>query len=125
MNAIVVINNIYKAYFDLSYYVIDWFTLIHIPAMFLSSLILAMLAFNSIVDSRKLFVLLSICAIFSCGFSMISFTFTYLYAFVFLGQFIIGFGAETSSAIISSLATNWFPEDQIAFALSFKLLVYH
>ena len=120
MTSIGVINNIYAAYFDISYYVVDWFILIQITAMVLSTFPLAVLTFNSIIKSRKLFILLSSCAIISCACSLISFAFSNFYEFIFLGQFAVGFGVLSSSAIISSLATNWFPENQIGFAFSFK-----
>ena len=115
-----VINNIYKAYFNLSYYVIDWFTLIQIPATVFSAFSLAVLIFNSIINSRKLFILISFCAMFSCACSLVSFRFAHLYGLIFVGQFAAGFCVPAASAIIGSLATNWFPENQIGFALNFR-----
>jgi len=120
MTSIGVINDVYNVYFNLSSYVIDWFTLIQIPAMIFSSFLLAIFTFNSIVDSRKLFILMSLCVILSCLCSMIAFAFPHLYGSIFLGQFAVGFGSEASHAMISSLAINWFPENQIGLALSFK-----
>jgi len=117
-----VINNIYKAYFGLSYFVIDWFTLIQIPAKILATFVLSILTFNSLTNSRKLFIFLSFCSVFSCACSLISFAFPDLYAFIFLGQFGIGFGSLSNEAIISSLASNWFPENQIGLALSTKTI---
>ena len=119
-----VINDVYKEYFKISYYIIDWFTLIQIPAMIMSAFILAFFTFNSVIDSRNLFVLLSSCAIFSFAFSMIAFLHTPLYFLFILCQFVISFGAESSQATISAIATNWFPENQIGFALSIKTMAY-
>ena len=121
MTSIGVINNVYARYFDISYYVVDWFVLIQQTAMVLSAFPLAVLTYNSITNSRHMLIFLSSCAILSCACSLISFTFPKLYAFIFFGQFVIGFGVLTSPAIIGSLATNWFPENQIAFALSFQI----
>ena len=119
-----VINDVYKEYFKISYYIIDWFTLIQIPAMIMSAFILAFFTFNSVFDSRNLFVLLSSCAIFSYAFSMVAFVHNPLYFFIILCQFVISFGAESSQATISAIATNWFPENQIGFALSIKTMAY-
>ena len=119
-----VINDVYKEYFKISYYIIDWFTLIQISAMIMSAFILAFFTFNSVFDSRNLFVLLSSCAIFSYAFSMVAFVHTPLYFFIILCQFVISFGAESSQAMISAMATNWFPENQIGFALSIKIMAY-
>ena len=119
-----VINDVYKEYFKISYYIIDWFTLIQIPAMIMSTFILAFFTFNSVIDSRNLFVLLSSCTIFSYAFSMVAFVHTPLYFFIIFCQFVISFGAESSEATISAIATNWFPENQIGFALSIKTMAH-
>jgi len=125
MTSMGVINNIYKMYFDISYYVIDWFTFIQIPAMILGGLFMAVMTFYSVIDSRKLFILLSSCATFSYVCSLVSFASTNLYGFIFFGQFIIGFGIPAASAIASAIATNWFPENQIASALNFRAVGFN
>ena len=90
MASIGVINNAYGVYFDLSYYVIDWFTLIQTSAMVLATFILSVFSFFSVTDSRKLFIFMSSSAIFSCTCTLVSFAFTNLYALLFLGQFLVG-----------------------------------
>ena len=120
MTSIGVINDIYKTYFDLSSYVVDWFTLIQIPAIVLSAFLLAILTFNSITDSRKLFILFCSSALFLCACSLVAITANNLYGLIFVGQFVVGFGVPAASAVIGSLAINWFPENQIGYALSIK-----
>ena len=122
MTCIGVINNVYQTYFALSYYVIDWFTLTQIPAMVLATFIFSALSFNSITNSRKLFIFTSFSAVLSSTCSLVSFALNNLFAFIFLGQFLIGFGSLGSEAIVSSIAINWFPENQIGLALSFKAM---
>ena len=57
---------------------------------------------------------------FSCACSLVSFRFAHLYGLIFLGQFAAGFCVSAASAVIGSLATNWFPENRIGFALNFR-----
>ena len=120
MNSIGVINNVYKAYFGLSYYVIDWFTLIQRPAMVISAIMLALLSFNLIIGFRKLFIIMSSCTLASCTLSFIASACPHFYGLILVSQFAAGFGAQASNAIIGSLASNWFPEEQTGFAMSFE-----
>ena len=118
-NCIGIIDDVYKAYFDISMNTIDWFTLIQSPAMILSAIVLTVLSFNSALDSQKLLTMVSICAVISCLFSILSSAYPPFYRLIFFGQFVSGFGAQASGAINSVLATTWFPENQIGFAISF------
>ena len=118
-NAIGIIDDIYKAYFNISSNTIDWFTLIQSPAMVISAVVLAVLIFNSVIGAKKLLILVSFCAVLSCSFSLISSAYPRLYGLIYAGQFAAGFGAQASSAISSSLASSWFAENEIGFAISF------
>ena len=121
-NSFGVINNVYKAYFDVSYYVIDWFTLIQTPGRIGATIILALLSFNSIIGFRKLFIVMTACTLISSMLLVFAFAFPQIYELVFLGQFAAGFGYQTASALIPTFATLWFPETQIGLAMSFKLI---
>ena len=59
-------------------------------------------------------------AIISCILIILSFAYHHLYALMYLGMLVAGFGLQTGSAISVALATNWFPENQIVTAMSFK-----
>ena len=120
MNSFGIVNNVYREYFCVSYYVVDWFTMIQIPGMLVSTAILAILSFNSVVGFRKLIFIMEFCALLSCALSLLSFIFPRFFVLIFLGQFAIGFGMQASGAIITTFATNWFPENQIGLAISFK-----
>ena len=122
MNSIGVVNNVYKAYFNISYYVIDWFTLIQTPGRIISAIVLATLIFYSKIRFRLLLVTMSTCAVALCVCSMLSFAYPGLYGLIFLGQGAIGFGFQAADPIICSLAIKWFPEHQIGFAMSFKIM---
>ena len=120
MNSFGIVSNIYKAYFDISYYAIDWFSLIQEVGIIVSSIFLALLCFSKITKFRKLFVMMVLFAILPCISLIISFAYPHLYALLYLGLFIVGFGYQTSGAISAALATNWFPENQIGTAMSFQ-----
>ena len=120
MNSFGIISNIYKAYFNISYYAIDWFTLIQEVGIIVSSIFLAPLSFNKITKFRKLFVMMVLFAILPCISLIISFAYPHLYALLYLGLLVVGFGYQTSGAISVALATNWFPENQIGTAMSFQ-----
>ena len=122
MNSTGVVNNVYKAYFNIPYFVIDWFTLIQTPGRIISTIVLAILIFNSKMKFRLLFVIVSSSAVLLCVCFMISFAFPQFYGLIFVGEAVIGFGFQAADPIISRFATNWFPEDQIGFAMSFKLM---
>ena len=119
-NSFGVINNVYKAYFNVSYYVIDWFTLIQTPGRIGATIILALLSFNSIIGFRKLFIVMTACTLISSMLLVFAFAFPQIYELVFLGQFAAGFGFQTVTALASTFATLWFPETQIGLALSFR-----
>ena len=120
MNSFGIVNNIYKAYFNISYYAIDWFTLIQAIGIIVSSIFLAVLSFNKITKFRKLFVMMVLMAILPCILLIISFAYPHLYALLYLGLFVVGFGFQTGGAISVALATNWFPDNQIGTAMSFQ-----
>ena len=121
MNSFGIVNNIDKAYFDISYYAIDWFSLIQEVGIIVSSIFLALLSFNKITKFRKLFVMMVLMAILPCILLIISFAYPQLYALLYLGLFVVGFSFQTGVAISAALATNWFPENQIGTAMSFQL----
>ena len=120
MSSFGVVNNIYKAYFKISYYAIDWFTLIQEVGKMVSSILLAFLSFNKITKFRKLFVMMVSTTIITCISIIITFAYPHLYALIYLGMLVIGFSLLTGSAISVALATNWFPENQIGTAMSFQ-----
>ena len=120
MNSFGIVNNIYKAYFSISYYAIDWFTLIQEVGKMVSSILLAFLSFNEITKFRKLFVMMVSMTIITCISIIITFAYPHLYALIFLGLLVIGFSLQTGGAISVALAINWFPENQIGTALSFR-----
>ena len=120
MNSFGIVNNIYKTYFTISYYAIDWFTLIQAVGVIISSVSLAFLSFNEITKFRKLFVMMVLMTMVPCVSLILSFAYPYLYALMYVGLFVAGFGLQTGSAISVALATNWFPENQIGTAMSFQ-----
>ena len=115
-----VVNNIYKAYYNLSFFVIDWFTLIQMPAGFVATVVLAYLTFSSFVRFRKLLIIFATTMLLACMLLMIAFGYPFLYWLIFFGQAAVGFGVQTSSAILPTLATSWFPEDQIGLAMGIR-----
>ena len=120
MNSFGIINNIYKAYFDISFYAIDWLSLIQEVGIIVSSIFLALLSFNKITKFRKLFVMMVLMAILPCLSVIISFAYPHLYGLLYLGLFVVGFSFQTGGAISAALATNWFPDNQIGIAMSFQ-----
>ena len=120
MNSFGIVNNIYKAYFNISYYAIDWFSLIQEVGIIASSIFLVLLSFNKITKFRKLFVMMVLIAILPCILIVISFTYPHLYPFLYLGLFVVGFSFQAGGAISVALATNWFPYNQIGTAMSFQ-----
>ena len=115
-----VVNNVYKAYFNISYFVVDWFFLVQIAAGFVATIILVYLTFNSILGFRKLLIFLTVCISLECAYLTVAFAYPILYGLIFIGQITVGFGFRASAAIVATFATNWFPENQIAFILSVK-----
>ena len=122
MNSFGIDNNVYKAYFNISYYAIDWFTLIQVVGAIVSSILLALLTFNAVTKCRKLFIIMVSLTLFSCSTLLVSFAYPFLYGLIYLGQFVIGFSWEASNGLFVALASNWFPENQIGIAMTFQPL---
>jgi len=120
MNSFGVINNIFKAYFNISYYVIDWFMLIQYPGMIFATIVLILLTLNERLGFQKLFIVMITCSASSYAFSIVAVFYPHLFWIIYLGQFAAGFALQSSIAIFGTFATSWFKEHQVGIALSLK-----
>ena len=121
-NSFGIINDVYAEYFQVSHLAVDWFTLVQVPGMILSSAILAPTIFNQVVGLRNLTLAMAGGLFFACVCLLIAYVFPVLYPLIFVGEFIVGFVVITMDVVAASFAIKWFPEHQIGLALSIKLI---
>ena len=115
-----VVNNIYAAYFNLSYSAVDWFTLIQIPGLIVANVVLAIMIYFKVVQFRKLSITMAAGLTMSCCCFLIAYVYPITFYLLFIAGFFSGFihvGVDVISALYS---VTWFPESQIGFALSMK-----
>ena len=121
-NSFGVVNNVYKAYFDISYFAIDWFLAMQYPGLCSATVILIFLILSEQMAFRKLFIIMTTCTTCSYAFSMVAFSYPKFFWLIYAGQFVSGFALQASIAIFSTFATLWFPENQVGFAMSLKVM---
>ena len=120
MNSFGVINNVYKVYFKISYYAIDWFAQIQIIGVLTAAVTLIFLILSEMVGLRKLFITMISCTTCSYVLSMLAFAYPVSFPLIYVAQFAVGFAFQSSIAIFSTFATSWFPEKQVGLALSIE-----
>ena len=119
-NSIGVVNNVYKAYFNVSIYAVDWFTMVQIPGFMVGCIVMAKLTYHSIVDLRRLCLVASVVTFISCALMIVAFIFPHLYGLIFVGHLLLGLGSPSAFALMNMFSTSWFPENQVGLALSFE-----
>ena len=119
-NSIGVVNNVYKAYFHVSIYAVDWFTMVQIPGVMVGCIVMAKLTYHSIVDLRRLCLVASVVTFLSCALMIVAFIFPHLYGLIFVGHLLLGLGSPSAFALMNMFSTSWFPENQVGVALSFE-----
>ena len=115
-----VINDVYVAYFNISYETVDWFVLIQVPGILLSSLLLGLMLFYKLVSIRKLAISTALCLVLEFIALLAAYIYTPLYPLIFIGQFLLGFVVVANDALSTSLAVSWFPENQMGIAICSK-----
>ena len=120
MNSFGVVNNVYKAYFNISFYAIDWFNGVQYFGKCSSTILLILLIVSEKLGFRKLFILMASCTISSYVFSMLAFSYPHLFWLIYFGQFAAGCAFQASVAIFGTFATAWFPENHVGLAMSMK-----
>ena len=119
-NSIGVVNNVYKAYFQVTIYAVDWFTMVQIPGFMVGGIVMAKLTYHSIVDLRRLCLVASVVTFLSCALMVLAFIFPHLYGLIFVGHLLLGLGSPSAFALMNMFSTSWFPENQVGVALSFE-----
>ena len=112
-----VVNDIYVAYFDVTYETVDWFTLIVLPGGAVSCVIYFALLISDAISTKQLAILMSGCFTFTCVCLIIAYVYAKLYPLIFVGNFVLGFVISALDPITASYAISWFPEHQIGIAL--------
>ena len=115
-----IVNDVYVAYFNISYETVDWFALIQVPGSLLSSLLLGLMLFYKLVSIRKLAISTGLCLVLEFIALLAAYIYTPLYPLIFIGQFLLGFVIVAIDVLSTSLAVSWFPENQMGIAISTK-----
>ena len=119
-NSLGIVNDVYTAYFKISRGAVDWFTLVQVPGMIFTCILLAPTIFNQLIGQRKLTLAMSGSMTFSCCCLLAAYAIPLLYPLIFVGEFLIGFVVITMDVVCASFAIKWFPEHQVGLALSVK-----
>ena len=90
-NSFGVVNNVYKAYFDISSCAIDWFTGMQYPGLFSATILLIFLILSEQIAFRKLFLIMITCTTVAYAFSIVAFSYPKLFWLIYFGQFFTGF----------------------------------
>ena len=118
-SSIGIVNNIYEAYFQISYLTVDWFSLIQLPSIFLFSALMMVITVKN-VSNRTISILMAGCVVVALMFILAAYCYTPLYPLIFVGMLAIGFSATCREFVIPSFTVKWFPENQVGIALSLK-----
>ena len=113
-----IVNYIFVSYFNIPYETVDWFTLMHLPGIVISSMVFSFIMFNKLVSVRTLSIILSGCFAFTCACLIVAYARPDCYPLILLGEFIHGFCIVALESVAAAYAINWFPEHQMGFALS-------
>ena len=113
-----VVNNVYVAFFQVSYLTVDWFTLMQLPGVLFASLTTAVLVSTNKVSIRKLAITMAACFVFTTSCFLMSYIVPQTYPSIFVAKFVFGFGFVLLEAVSSSFSISWFPEEQVGTALS-------
>jgi len=116
-----VVNDVYVSYFNVSYVIVDWFTLIMLPGSVIFCVLFFLLSsFGKSISTSKLAILMSGCLSFTCICSIIAYVHTKLYPVMLVGNFVLGVVIAALDPVTASYAIDWFPEHQIGIALASK-----
>jgi len=115
-----VVNDVFAAYFNVTYETVDWFTQIQFPGIAISSIVLFVMLFGKAISSTKLALIMSSLLAFCSVFLIIAYVHTNLYPLIFVGEFILGITITALDPVTASYALSWFPEHQVGVALSAK-----
>ena len=107
------INNIVVPYFNINYTDSDWIVLSTYISGTVFLPLLAWYSFTEQLNLRLLLLVSSATYLLDCVFSIVSFVKPNLFALIILGQFSVGFLQSAYSLFPGSVATTWFPENQI------------
>ena len=114
-------NDIFASYFDLSYAVIDWFTVVTRPAVWLTCVGLAILSILNKSGFRKIAITAALIFVIASTFQLVAYIFPFLYWFMFVANFLLGIMLAFLIIAPVSFAVLWFPDHEIGTALSIKL----
>ena len=114
-----IVNNIYEAYFQISYLTVDWFSLIQLPSMFLFSALMLLITMKNI-SNKTISIVMAGCVVVSLIFLLASYCYTPLYPLIFAGMLVIGLSAICLEFVVPSFTLKWFPENQVGIALSLR-----
>ena len=115
-----IVNDVYAAYFHLTYVTLDWLTLAPISGIVLTCLLLALLIFHKIVLIRQLAIAMAACFVLLCMFHLAAYVWPIVYPLMFLAQVFLGFSYVALEALSASFAISWFPENEVGVALASK-----
>ena len=120
VNSFGIINNVYVAYFNLTYLEVDWFTLIQIPGDILCSLVVAFTIYINRTGFRVQLLLMTGFEIFTCVCLICSYVHPSLYPLIYISQFMMGIAHAMTMTMTTTLAVNWFPAQELGVALSIR-----
>jgi len=112
-----VVNDVYVSYFNISYELADWFTLIMLPGCTISC-VLFFILFTKSISIRNVAIMMSGSLSFTCICLIIAYVHMQFYPLILVGNFALGFVIAAIDLVSASYAINWFPEHQVGIALS-------
>ena len=112
-----VVNDVYVAYFNVSYEVVDWFTLIIQSGSAFSCIVIFVFLYSKTFSIRQLALLMTVCLAFTSVCLVTAYIFPKSFPLAFVGNFALGFVIAALDPVTASYAVNWFPEHQIGIAL--------
>ena len=90
MTSFGIVNDVYVAYFNLTYAEVDWFSLIQLPGDISSSFVLAFFIFLNRTGFRNQLLLMTGIEVFSCICLICSYVYPILYPLIYVSQFSMG-----------------------------------
>jgi len=107
------INNIVIAYFGITYAISDWIVLSSYIGGFFFFPIIAWYAYTERLNMKRLLLCCSIAFSLTCVCDILAFWKPNLFGLIILGQLFIGVVQSAYSSFPGTVATLWFPDNQI------------
>ena len=122
VNSFGIVNNVYVLYFNITYIVVDWFTLVQLFGIVLASAILSFFIFINWTPFRTQLLMITTFKLFACSCLVCAYAKPITFPLIYICQFLIGLSSALCVTAVTTFAINWCPKNKIGTAISIRPL---